>query len=299
MKLKPKSSFGGGPFELKTSTTISGAYHQTRDHAPMPRKIWAYWSSTDLPELIAACMRTWTLHNSDYDVILVTPQTLPDYVRNIPENLFEETPQRQSDWARLALLAEHGGIYMDATIVVSGDISFVGETMAEAGAEAFGYYLNRWTRDASRPVIESWMVAAAPHSEFITAWKDEFENAIRLGAGNYVRMLKREENFPALRQGISAPTYLNIHLAAQRILGRDHGYKIVMLKAEDGPYSIHHAFGWRKRRIRHAICDMNAAEISQSSITKLRGWEWRAILARLSNKKRGVAENSLVASLVG
>jgi len=279
---------------LNSSTTITGELYRDQNQAPMPKRIWAYWSSGNLPTLVSACVATWTLHNPDYEVVLVTPDNIAGYLDDVPASFAAQTPQRQSDWARLALLAKHGGIYMDATIVVAGDISFINDLLESSRSEAFGYYLNRWTRDSSRPVIESWMLAARPNSAYMNDWKVEFENAIRLGANDYVRSLKREGNFGLLRQGISAPAYLNIHLAAQKILMRAHGYRIAMLKAEAGPYSIHHFLGWRRRRIRHALCDLDISTLPQSTITKLRGWEWRAIVSRLSNPKHTVPESSFV-----
>ncbi len=283
---------------MKSSTTITGELYRSSQYTPLPKRIWAYWSSDNPPELVSACMSSWTKFNPDYDVVLVTPDNIARYVDAVPDNFAAQSPQRQSDWARLALLAAHGGIYMDATMVVSGDISFISDLLDADQAEAFGYYLNRWTRDSSRPVIESWMLAARPNSAFMNDWKNEFEHAIRLGAKGYVRSLKSEGNFGLLRQGISAPEYLNIHLSAQKMLMRAHGYRVAMLKAEAGPYSIHHYFGWRRHRIRHALCDLDASTLPQSAVTKLRGWEWRAIVSRVNNPKRAVPECSFVGKLL-
>ncbi len=279
---------------MNSSTTITGELYRDQQYTPMPKRIWAYWSSDNLPALVSACVATWTKENPGYEVAIVTPGNIATYLDDVPANFAAQTPQRQSDWTRVALLVKYGGIYMDATIVVAGDISFINDLLESSRSEAFGYYLNRWTRDSSRPVIENWLLAARPNSAFMKDWKAEFESAIRLGANEYVRSLKREGNFALLRQGISAPAYLNMHLAAQKILMRAHGYRIAMLKAEAGPFRIHHFLGWRRRRISHALCDLDISTLPQSTITKLRGWEWRAITSRLSNPKHVVPESSFV-----
>lgn len=91
--------------------------------------IWQYWGqgvdSGDLPEIIKICFDSVDKHKGDYQVIRLTDATLseyivfPDFVRCKLENAqFSRT--FFSDLLRVALLSVYGGVWLDATILLTG-----------------------------------------------------------------------------------------------------------------------------------------------------------------------------------
>lgn len=85
--------------------------------------IWVFWlqGKRQMPQLVASCYKQLTQHNSD--VILITKDNIRDYT-HIPEEIYTKVTQGQisythlSDILRLSLLAERGGMWVDATCFV-------------------------------------------------------------------------------------------------------------------------------------------------------------------------------------
>jgi hypothetical protein len=93
----------------------------------IPAHIWiCWWDGIDaMPPLVRACFNSVKRNAGIYHVQLVTKDnyrrfiSIPDY---IPEklNAGKITKTHFSDILRMALLAEHGGIWLDATVLVTG-----------------------------------------------------------------------------------------------------------------------------------------------------------------------------------
>lgn len=74
-----------------------------------------------MPELVENCYKQLVKHNSN--VILITKNNIRDYT-HIPEEIYTKVSKGQisythlSDILRLSLLAERGGMWLDATCFV-------------------------------------------------------------------------------------------------------------------------------------------------------------------------------------
>ena len=89
------------------------------DANTLPRRIWTLWAQglAHMPAVPRACVETWTAHNPDWDVKILTAETLHHWVDPL---LCEPAanslrPYRLSELARVNLLARHGGVWVDAT----------------------------------------------------------------------------------------------------------------------------------------------------------------------------------------
>lgn len=91
--------------------------------------IWQYWGqgvhSETLPELVQICFNSVDKFKGDYRVIRLSDDTIPDYV-DIPEFVFlkrKNNPQFTitffSDLLRLILLRAYGGVWLDATVLLT------------------------------------------------------------------------------------------------------------------------------------------------------------------------------------
>lgn len=91
--------------------------------------VWVYWGQGEnqMPPLVKACYRQLTYYNSD--VKLVTNHNLSEYI-NLPVEIYKRVQKGEIGWAnysdiiRNTLLARYGGLWLDATVWVSGKIPF-------------------------------------------------------------------------------------------------------------------------------------------------------------------------------
>lgn len=112
-------------FEKKYQSIISQYINNTNklQHQPCESYlIWVFWwQGKGMPELVENCYKQLVKHNSN--VILITKNNIRDYT-HIPEEIYTKVSKGQicythlSDILRLSLLAERGGMWLDATCFV-------------------------------------------------------------------------------------------------------------------------------------------------------------------------------------
>ena len=253
-----------------------------------------------MPPFVAQCLQTWRRHAPAHEIRQVDRSTVglwlgPDWNATSFDAL---APYRQADWLRLQLLQRHGGIWMDASTLLTSDLDWVHRRHADLGSHGVvGFYIDRYTRDRSQPMIENWFIAAAAGDPFIASWATELDRALALGEAGYLESLRHSGELAAVAQGIPAgmQAYLLMHLAAARVSRRRPDARwMSLLRAEDVAYAFHAALGWRKRHL-YARLALTPAPRRVPALIKLRsgdrvvverglarGWWWkRSLLARL------------------
>ena len=91
--------------------------------------IWQYWESKDgsVPPLVQACLNSVDKFKGDRKRILLNPDNVKDYV-DIPEIFWRMREKGLiktaffSDILRACLLIQHGGIWMDATVLLTEEL---------------------------------------------------------------------------------------------------------------------------------------------------------------------------------
>ncbi len=92
--------------------------------------IWQYWGQGfqdgDLPEVVSICVESVDRHKADYKVIRLDDSSIKEYL-DIPIFVWEKLDNIRgfnrtffSDLLRVALLKIYGGVWLDATIFLSG-----------------------------------------------------------------------------------------------------------------------------------------------------------------------------------
>jgi hypothetical protein len=268
------------PRSIELRAGATGAAHAS----VLPAVLWTYWATTPVPPFVAQCMRTWRRHAPDHEIRHVDRSTVglwlgPDWDARSFDTL---PPYRQADWLRLQLLQRHGGIWMDASTLLTSDLDWVHRRHVELGGHGIvSFYIDRYTRDGSQPMIENWFIAAAPSDPFMAAWAAELDHALALGEAGYLESLRRSGELEAVAQGIPAgmQAYLLMHLAAARVSRRDPDLRSMSLvRAEDVAYAFHAALGWRKRHL-YARLALTPAPRRVPALIKLRSGD-RAVIER-------------------
>lgn len=209
----------------------------------IPKVIWAYWTGGAPPPLIARCFDNWRRLNPDFSLRILNDDSVREYIGAWPEALATAGATLRADWIRLELLRRHGGIWLDASTVLTASLDWVLQDQQQNGGDLIAYYLDRYTTDASHPIVENWFLAAPPGSALIEDLQREFTHTVLpLGGAGYVAHLQQAGEYGTLLQGIDLPNYLSMHLALQRVLRTGKHYRLVLRRAEDGPF-LYHALG--------------------------------------------------------
>jgi len=102
-----------------------------KKHFEDEKIIWQYWAQGDdsnMPEIVRACFESVDKNCDDYKIIRLNDENISEYldfpcfVMEKLKNNDEFTYAFFSDLLRVALLALYGGVWIDATIYLSGKI---------------------------------------------------------------------------------------------------------------------------------------------------------------------------------
>lgn len=138
--------------------------------------IWQYWAQgyDNVPDIIKGCLDSVDKFAGDYHIIRLSEENLDDYLE-LPVFVKEKKSLYSraffSDLLRLMLLKTYGGIWMDATIMLSGPIPedyvshdfFVfrrdpNEPDFKYWRETYAYYFG-WAKGFKVNMLSSFMVA--------------------------------------------------------------------------------------------------------------------------------------------
>lgn len=237
------------------------AQHVDEQAGPaIPRVVWAYWTGGEPPPLIERCFANWRRLNPGFSIRILDDDSLSEHVGEVPEALAHASATLRADWIRLELLRRHGGIWLDASTVLTASLDWVLEAHGQFGVDLVAYYLGRYTTDDAFPVVENWFLAAPPGSAFIEELQREFTHTVLpLGGTGYVHHLQESGEYDTLRQGIDLPHYLSMHLALQRVLRSGRPYQLLLWRAENGPF-LYHALGdWGRTALKVRLLFRSAA----------------------------------------
>ena len=178
------------------------AQEQSAQSKPLPRAhrktIWLLWLSgwNDAPWLALRAADSWRLHNPTWSVMLLTESDLERHF-SVPayfSNAFI-SPQAKSDVIRLHVLAAHGGVWADATVLCTQPLDNWLHSMLEP-AGFWMYHGTGWpppkpASHANTAFPASWFMAAARGSYLARSWRsaaDDYWAARTSGADDYFWM---------------------------------------------------------------------------------------------------------------
>jgi hypothetical protein len=137
---------------------------------PLPKIIWINWFQgwQSAPELVQACRRSWEVLNPDWEVRALSNCTLnkwSDLSREFPflrQGWY--SPQVVSDLLRISLLSNHGGVWVDATLLATKPLNSWLPDVLKNGFFAF-------SRGDSVRMLANWFLATTPSNLVINEWK--------------------------------------------------------------------------------------------------------------------------------
>jgi hypothetical protein len=256
--------------------------------AGIPKSIWTYWDSDDPPEFISKCIAKWRRLNPDWNITVLTPNNLKEYLpeKDIFKFKFADTKPRTSDFVRLHILAKYGGVWADASVVPTRSWDWVVDEQKSRGSDFIGYYRKGVTTRPDYPVIESWFFGCPKGSKFVSKLRDELGtmNSLEKEADYKENVKQRGVDL----QDIPQPDYLNIYLSAQAVMqtqmtAEEIKEKIHVYPSEDGPFKHSVTNDWEPAAAVKSLCELETHELPE--MIKIYGNERRAMESDPALKK--------------
>jgi Mannosyltransferase OCH1 and related enzymes len=231
----------------------------------IPQIVWLYWHEEKLPIFIQKIIEHNKRKLPGYDFRLLNQVTVGDY---LPEIVFKHKMQvsHMADVIRLELLYKYGGIWMDATVILRENLTWLEELRTMKRYDLIAYYREKSTVDLDYPVVESWFLASPPKTGFMKAWNSEFGKVKEIGYRYYDELTKRTD-YEIVSQKIERPAYLMINLAEQ-IVSRSLGVNAYLKKSEDSALLVQEHLGWDNYAVNYVFTQIESS-LEQLPIIKL------------------------------
>lgn len=229
----------------------------------IPKQIWTYWNSDELTPVVTKCINSWKKYNPEYKINIVTPKNLSEYLDfDVKGVKFNDSPARESDIIRLNILAKYGGVWCDASILMTRPFDF----KTNSNHEFVGYYIEHYTTKPQWPCIEGWFFATVPNGDFINNWRDSFMDIGKFeSVDKYLVDLKsRGVDFQKTDRGML--NYLAINLAAQEAMQKKMSVEQIrktcgFMSANKGPYKHMYDHGFNNYDAVKSVCEPNQPTI--------------------------------------
>ena len=206
----------------------------------IPKIIWLYWDSEEIPLIVDICLREIKSRCDDFEVILLNENTVKDFI-DVPVFHRSLGKANVSDFIRLKLLYEYGGFWMDASILLNDNFDWILKNLTSQ--DAFLFYSDDCTKFINSPIFENWFIACPKNSVFIRDWLEEYTKCIKSNEPkNYYSHLLEDEY---VMQNISKPEYLLAYISASVIYNKNkYSYNILTLPSSKVGhyYSYKHSF---------------------------------------------------------
>lgn len=142
---------------------------------PRPQRIFCFWEPKgDMPAYLGLCMKTWERNLPGYELVVLDHSNLDRY---LPRGTYDTNVLRrlplavQKDAVMVAVLAKHGGVFMDVDNIATDDLGPILQNLDTAEVVTFRLHLA--------------FIAARPGAQLLTRWVAVIrERLARLEDGN-------------------------------------------------------------------------------------------------------------------
>ena len=141
-----------------------------------PYRIWQYWEQglENAPEIVQACLDSVVKYNPNIERVIISPKNVRKYV-NIPEFIYKLKEKgiiklaQFSDILRTYLLIEHGGCWIDATVLLTAPLP-----QYITNADLFVFKANEKS-DLDGLNMASYFISAKPNNKILCQCQNFFE----------------------------------------------------------------------------------------------------------------------------
>lgn len=221
---------------------------EIKNRKAIPKIIWAFWDSKEMPELVKICINNWKELHPDFEINILNNETIHTFLPNFPK-LKDFNPVFKSDLLRLSLLKEYGGIYLDASVFLNQRLDQYISFYIENNLDLLVFSSEGHPNDKKYPITESWFIISEKTNLFIEKWlfyltevflSNDFEsyfkdNKTRKIAYNSVNETKRD--------------YFYIYMASQLAMREITNTKIGFLDSTKNGFFYNYYFKFNYEKI--------------------------------------------------
>ncbi|WP_151676196.1 MULTISPECIES: capsular polysaccharide synthesis protein [Acinetobacter] len=204
----------------------------------VPKIIWMYWDTDNIPNIVKLCIKSVKTHCFDYEVNILNSSNINQYI-DLPLLNEDVLPAQKADLIRLELLTNYGGVWMDASIFLTENLDWILSKLTSH--DAFLFYSDECTLDIKNPISENWLIVAPLQSRFIKDWRDEFRKCItsKNPKKYYSNIMFNVE----IVQNLSRPEYLLCYISAIVCL-RSRKYNILYASSGSVGHYYNYNYNW-------------------------------------------------------
>ena len=256
----------------------SHAYAMTRARQirhQIPNRAWGFWAqgAEDLHPVIGLCLDSWRKNGGFDQIDILDAASVFDFLsrESLPGNFAKLPVQIQSDLVRLGVLDKYGGVWMDASTLVTSEV--MPWVDSRAGHSGLFMFQNPGRGKGGRR-FETGFIAARQGHPFISDWLQQM-----------VRFFKRTRIHQAHSAYSDAPIVAKkIFAVLNSFFRKTHRRSVFWTRAPMRwlpfyPFFIVHYLGNRvlqKGRYRSLLESLTLVEASQylalRTISNARGW---------------------------
>ncbi|WP_313386177.1 capsular polysaccharide synthesis protein [Chishuiella sp.] len=196
----------------------------------IPKIIWIYWDGSS--DLVDICIENVKFYLKDFEINILNKKSLKIFLPDILGQREDLPLANYTDLIRLELLYEYGGIWMDASILLTENLDWLFVLKKEDHTDLIGFYSDFCTTNYDYPILETWFLATSRENIFIRKWLMEFRNCYSsLNPTSYYNDLK--SNLDLIQNVSYFADYLIAYLSAIKIMRESQDYRILMISANE------------------------------------------------------------------
>ncbi len=209
-----------------------------RESGGLPRTIWIMWLQgfAAAPPLVQNCLKSWKRHHPAWNVVELDHASLGTWL-DLPAIIDigrpDVTRQALSDIVRINLLAEHGGVWVDATCFSCRPLDTWIDDCMGAGFFAF-------ENPGPDRLLASWFLASEPGCHLTLEYRDAVNaywadhrfavehTAVQAKAARHLRRLLNRNVFltrfwfsPLVSKGLGVYPYYWFHYLLAEVMRKD------------------------------------------------------------------------------
>jgi hypothetical protein len=211
------------------------------------RVIWTYWDDglSSAPDVVKLCVERWSALNMDFSLKVLSKTDLdklfPSWQRfaSLPVAAF-------SDVLRVHLLAEHGGVWADATVVPLVPLNWWLPKALEGGFFAFSWGKDLVaSTDGNRLTNASWFLAGTSGQQITRCWYSKsVVTALDLISRNPETLPVKVSN-DKIVQRFSMRNYFWLHKEFTELVGADEEFRKAWTRCYELPACLPFCIGRR------------------------------------------------------
>ena len=226
----------------------------------LPKTIYLYWHDATNP-FVLENINCWKRNiPKEWTIEFVNDSNINEYVsKEFTEKYKDLDRTKFSDFLRLELLYEYGGVWMDAFIFITNG-KFLDDFREEMLKNEYDATLFNFSSKNTKTTVylENWWIMTPPHSNLISDMRTEFNKSYEMGFLNYKKNILLPSGIDLSNTiGYEDDIYLMQHAIIHYLVHSGKVYKINIKNASESMFKIHDMFNWDHYQVANYLSENN------------------------------------------